>query len=139
VNAQLPAAASVQRTGDVMQRIDGIVREIPGVAHTVGVSGQSFLLGTNGSNLGSMFVVLEPFDERRTGAKYDAAIAGEIQRQCGDEIEDAVISVFRAPPVRGLANAGGFKLQVEQRGYVDLNELQEQTDQLIGQANSDPH
>src|SRR5205807_5514012 len=105
LNAQLPDAASVQRTRDVMARADRIVRGVPGVAHTVGVSGQSFLLGTNGSNLGSMFVVLDPFDERRAPDRYDAVIVQEIQRRCNREIEDAVVSAFRAPPVRGLANA----------------------------------
>jgi multidrug efflux pump subunit AcrB len=126
ISAQLPDAASVQRTREVMARIDEIARSTPGVAHTVGVSGQSFLLGTNGSNLGSMFVVLEPFDKRQTADKYDAAIAQKIQQQCAKEIE-AIVGVFRSPPIRGLANAGGFKLQIEQRGYVDLNELQSQT------------
>src|SRR5579871_2472148 len=139
VNAQLPDAASVQRTRAVMVRIDKIARNIPGVAHTVGVAGQSFLLGTNGSNLGSMFVVLKPFDQRQAADEYDAVIAGKIQQQCAQEIEDALVSVFRAPPVRGLANAGGFKLQVEQRGYIDLTELQAQTDELIQKANGDPH
>jgi multidrug efflux pump len=139
VNAQLPDASSVQRTREVMLQIDQIARSVPGVGHTVGVSGQSFLLGTNGSNLGSMFVVLDPFDERRTPATYDAAIAAEIQRRCAQQIEEAVVSVFRAPPIRGLANAGGFKLQVEQRGYMDLQELQAETDQLLAAINADPH
>src|SRR3954453_9188742 len=110
VNAQLPDAASVQRTREVMARIDQIARGIPGIGHTVGVSGQSFLLGTNGSNLGSMFVVLEPFDQRQAPDRYDAVIAQTIQAQCAREIEDAVVGAFRAPPVRGLANAGGFQL-----------------------------
>jgi multidrug efflux pump len=139
VKAQLPDAASVQRTREVMLKIDQIVRNIPGVAHTVGIAGQSFLLGTNGSNLGSMFIVLAPFEQRRTPDTYDATIAQKIQEQCRQEIEQAIVSVFRAPPVRGLANAGGFKLQVEERGYVDLQELQAQTDRLIQAANADPH
>jgi multidrug efflux pump len=139
VNAQLPDSASVQRTRDIMQRIDKIARDTPGVAHTVGVSGQSFLLGSNGSNLGSMFVVLEPFDQRHGNALYDATIAGEIQKKCAEQIQGAIVSVFRAPPVRGLANAGGFKLQTEERGYVDLPALQAMTDQLVGKTNGDPH
>ncbi len=139
VNVQLPDSASVQRTREVMLRIDQIARNAPGVAHTVGVSGQSFLLGSNGSNLGSMFVVLDPFDHRQTHDLYDATIAQKLQQQCAREIEDAVVGVFRAPPVRGLANAGGFQLQVEQRGYVDLNELHGMTDRLLQRLNTDPH
>ena len=86
-----------------------------------------------------MFVVLEPYDRRRTRAQYDATIAGEIQQQCAREIEGALIGVFRAPPIQGLGNAGGFKLQTEQHGYVDLSELQTTTDQLVHRANADPY
>jgi multidrug efflux pump len=128
----------VQRTDAVLARIDRIARGVPGVAHTVGVSGESFLTSTNGSNLGTMFAGLKPFEER-TPAEYDAVIAAKIQQQCNQEIEGAIVSVFRAPPIQGLGNAGGFKLQTEQRGYVDLAELQTMTDQLVQRANTDPH
>jgi multidrug efflux pump len=137
VNVQLPDSASVQRTNEILARIDQIARRVPGVAHTVGVSGESFLTTTNGSNLGTMFVGLKPFEER-TRAEYDEVIAAKIQQQCNQEIEGALIGVFRAPPIQGLGNAGGFKLQTEQRGYVDLAELQTMTDQLVQRANTDP-
>ncbi len=160
LNVQLPDSASVQRTQAIMEQVQRIClgddklhelaglplpkpgeKKYPGVAgvaHTVGIAGESFLLTTNGSNLGSMFVVLKPWDER-TSAEYDAAVANQIQQICAQDIEGAVIGVFRAPPIRGLGNAGGFKLQTEQRGYVDLRELQAQTDQLVARANGDPH
>ena len=138
VNVQLPDSASVQRTDAVLARIDQMARNIPGVAHTVGVSGISFLTTTNGTNLGTMFLGLKPFEER-TPAEYDAVIAAKIQQQCNQEIEGALVGVFRAPPIQGLGNAGGFKLQTEQRGYVDLSGLQTMTDQLVQRANADPH
>jgi multidrug efflux pump len=109
------------------------------VAHTVSVSGQSFLQGTNGSNLASMFVILKPFDQRRTHAEYDAAIAATIQEQVARKVEGALVGVFRAPPIHGLGNAGGFKLQTEQHGYVDLSDLQTQTDNLVARANAQPY
>jgi multidrug efflux pump len=137
VNVQLPDSASVQRTNDILAQIDRISRRVPGTAHTVGVSGESFLTTTNGSNLGTMFVGLKPFEERGP-AEYDEVIAAKIQQQCNQEIEGAIVSVFRAPPIQGLGNAGGFKLQTEQRGYVDLAELQTMTDQLIQRASTDP-
>ncbi len=63
-SVQLPDSASSQRTEAVMKKMDEIARHTPGVAHTVGVSGESFVLGTMGSNLGSMFVILDPFERR---------------------------------------------------------------------------
>jgi multidrug efflux pump len=138
VNVQLPDSASVQRTEAVLARIDQIARGVPGVAHTVGVSGESFITTTNAPNLGTMFIGLKPF-EQRTRAEYDAVIAAKVQQQCNQEIDGAFISIFRAPPIQGLGNAGGFKLQTEQRGYVNLAELQTMTDQLVQRANTDPH
>jgi multidrug efflux pump len=138
-SVQLPDSASVQRTEAVMSQVAQIAHETAGVGHTVAVAGQSFLLGTNGSNLGSMFIVLDPFDRRKAPNLYDAVIAQEIQGRCAREVEGGIVSVFRAPPVRGLANAGGFQLQTEQRGYVDLKELQASTDALVQKVNADPH
>ena len=46
-----------------MAQIEAIARRTPGVAHTITISGMSFVLQANSSNFGSMFVVLEPFDE----------------------------------------------------------------------------
>jgi multidrug efflux pump len=138
VNVQLPDSASVQRTDAILAKIDRIARSIPGVAHTVGVSGESFVTTTNAPSLGTMFVGLKPFEER-TRAEYDAVIAAKLQQQCNQEIEGAIVSVFRAPPIQGVGNAGGFKLQTEQRGYVNLAELQTMTDQLVQRANAEPY
>ncbi len=138
VNVQLPDSASVQRTQAVMQKIGKIARGIPGVAHTVGIAGTSFLLATNGSNLGSMFVVLDDFSRRTRRDRYDAAIAQTIQERCAREVEEALVGVFRSPPVRGLGNAGGFQLQIEQVGRFDLPELQAQTDGFVRRLNADP-
>ncbi len=137
-SVQLPDSASVQRTKEIMEQVEKIARGTPGVGHTVAVSGQSFLLGTNGSNLGSMFVVLDPYSKRRTRDTYGTEIARKIQAQCARQIEGAVVGVFPSPPIRGLGNAGGFKLQVEQHGFVDLKDLQAQTDELVRRANTDP-
>jgi len=148
VNVQLPDSASVQRTQKVMDKIHRIAMGdpadpgrfpvIPGVAHTLSVAGQSLLLSANGSNFGSCFVVLEAFENRHSHEKYDAVVAEELRKRFAAEIDEAEIQVFRAPPIQGLGSGGGFKLQVEQRGYVDLDELQEQTDRMVADANADP-
>src|SRR5262249_61280253 len=65
VNIQLPDSASLERTVDVTAAVEKIALETPGVAHTVAVPGTSFVLNANSSNYSSMFVILEPFPERR--------------------------------------------------------------------------
>ncbi len=148
VNVQLPDSASRERTQAVMDKLDRLAlggdvngkkfEPIPGVDHTLSVAGQSILLSANGSNFGSTFVILAPFDKRRSHEEYDAVIADKLRKLCAAEIDEAVVSVFRAPPIQGLGNAGGFQLQVEQLGNVDLAELQKSTEELCRDANTDP-
>ena len=155
VNVQLPDAASVQRTSEVMKKLERIVlgddtglyrgpaatrgekryEGIPGVADMLSIAGTSFLLSTNASHFGTAFVTLKPFADRKgKHEEYDAAVAARLSRLSGEEIDGAIVTVFRAPPIHGLGNAGGFKLQVEQRGFVDLAELQKSTNQVIAEA-----
>ncbi|CAN5426438.1 efflux RND transporter permease subunit [soil metagenome] len=127
VNVQLPDSASLDRTVAVMDRIQKIVAEIPGVAHTIDIPGQSFVMNGVSSNFGSMFVILEPFHERRADSLYSEAIAATIRTRLNTEIEQAQTLVFGAPAVDGLGNAGGFKLMLEATGNVDLKQLEAET------------
>jgi len=137
VSAQLPDSASLDRTQKVMHELDKIVQSVPGVAHRIVISGQSFLLNANGSNFGSMYVVLKPFHDRH-GPELGANQIAAVLREKLAKIEDAQIGVFGAPPVDGIGNAGGFKIMVKMRGGGDLNTLQGQVDNLTDKANRDP-
>ena len=138
VNTQLPDGASVQRTQEVMRRIEQIARETPGVAHTVALSGQSLLLGANAPNFGSMYVMLDAFAARRGPAGQGNAILAALRKRFNDEVQEALVSVFGAPPVDGLGNAGGFKLVVEDRGNLGMNQLQGATDKAVAEGNATP-
>jgi HAE1 family hydrophobic/amphiphilic exporter-1 len=51
----------------------------------------------------------------------------------------AFILVVPPPPVRGVGNAGGFKMQVEDRGGAGLRQLLAASRDLIQRANQDPN
>jgi hydrophobe/amphiphile efflux-1 (HAE1) family protein len=138
VNVQLPDGAAVERTQAVMHRIEQIARKMPGVAHTVALSGQSLLLGANASNFGSMYVMLNPFDERRGAQLTGNAIAAQLNEQCRNEIREASVAIFGAPPVDGLGNAGGFKMVIEDRGNLGFDALQKVADAVVTRGNETP-
>jgi hydrophobe/amphiphile efflux-1 (HAE1) family protein len=138
VNAQLPDGASVQRTREVMRRIEQMTRQHSGVEHTVAISGQSILLGANAPNFGSMYVMLKEFQERRGAELSGPAIAATLRDRLREEVPEAAISIFGAPPVDGLGSAGGFKLIVEDRGNLGLTELQTSVDGLVAKGNAEP-
>jgi multidrug efflux pump subunit AcrB len=138
VNVQLPEGASVQRTQAVVAKVDQLARAMPGVAYVLGVSGQSILLQANAPNFGSLFVILKPFSERRGRRFSDKVLAQQLRKLCYDEIPEATVTVFGAPPVDGLGTAGGFKLMVEDRGNHGVETLQRMTDGLVQRGNQQP-
>jgi hydrophobe/amphiphile efflux-1 (HAE1) family protein len=138
VNVQLPDSSSVERTQNIMQRVDQLARATPGVSATVAVSGQSILLTANSSNFGSMFVVLDSFDKRRAADLKGDVIMFKLRELYEREIKGATVSVFGAPPVPGIGTASGFKLMVEDRGSLGLSMLQTYTDKLIETLSKTP-
>jgi multidrug efflux pump len=133
LNVSLPDSAAVGRTQRIMARIDALVRETPGVAHTVGVSGQSFILNANAPNLGSLYVMLEPFEQRRGHELSADAIAASLQERCRS-VRAANVSVFGAPPIDGLGNTGGFKLIVEDRGNLGSEQLRQAGQKIVSRG-----
>jgi multidrug efflux pump len=131
VNVQLPDSASLERTIDVMKRVERITRDTPGVAHTVAISGMSFLLQSTASNFGSMFIVLDPFDARRRPGLHAQDIMARLRREYTQRVKDADIAVRNSSPIPGLGVAGGYKLMVEDAGGRGLTELQDVTDNLV--------
>jgi multidrug efflux pump len=134
ITMQLPDSASTERTDAVMRQIEQIAHDTPGVMHAAAIVGQSFALGATGSNFGSMFINLTPYEDRRTPDLSADAIANHLMMKFS-KIPDALIAVFPPPPVRGVGRAGGFAFVVEDRGDLGPVRLQAETDELIGQGN----
>ena len=107
---------------------------MPGVDHTVAVSGQSLILNANAPNLGSMYVMLKPFDERHAANLSADAIAAALQERCGKEVHGAIVKAFGAPPIDGLGTTGGFKLIIEDRGNLGLDELERVSNNIAKQG-----
>ncbi len=138
LNVQLPDSASVERTERVMAQIETLARNTPGVAHTVGISGQSLILNANAPNLGSMYVMLDEFSHRH-GANLDAdSIAAELRDRCQRDISEAIVTAFGAPPIDGLGTTGGFKLVLEDRGNLGLPELERVANKIVETGNKTP-
>jgi multidrug efflux pump len=137
-NIQLPDSASLERTLEVTDAVEKIALETPGVAHTVAVPGTSFVLNANSSNYASIFIILKPFHERRDPSLTGEAIAARVRERLQREVLEARVLVFGAPAVRGLGNAGGFKLMVEATGDVNFDALQARADNLAVQGNQQP-
>ena len=138
VNAQLPDGASLERSDELIRRLSKVVREVDGVAHTIDLAGYSTILSTNISNVGGMFVILEPFEERAGIRELSAPAVMAKLRELFQEFPEAQIAVFGAPPVEGLGSTGGFKLQVRDVRGAGLRALQGAVQNFAEQTRSEP-
>ncbi|MGK9063644.1 efflux RND transporter permease subunit [Stutzerimonas chloritidismutans] len=131
--AQLPDAATLDRTEDVIKRMSQIAAEHPGVENTVAFPGLSINGFTNSPNSGIVFTPLKPFDQRKDPALSANAIAADLNGQFA-QIQDAFIAIFPPPPVQGLGTIGGFRVQVQDRGNLGYEELYKQVQNVIAKS-----
>lgn len=132
--AQLPDAASLDRTDEVIRKMSAIAKEIPGVESSIAFPGLSINGFTNAPNAGIVFTGLKPFSERKGKPEQSAeAIAAEINKRMGS-VQDAFVMVLPPPPVNGLGTTGGFKLMLEDRGNLGHDELYKATQALQAKA-----
>ncbi|MDA7874074.1 multidrug efflux RND transporter permease subunit [Rhodopirellula sp.] len=134
VNVQLPDAASTERTTEVMNKLNQDYKEIPGVANSLSIAGYSLLGGYAGSNLGFSIVILDPWDERKTRETRIRSIAAEMKQRF-DKMESAIVFPFAPPPIDGLGNAGGFQMEVLNKGGANYAQLQNTAQDLVQAGN----
>jgi hydrophobe/amphiphile efflux-1 (HAE1) family protein len=136
--AQLPDAASLSRTQEVVQQASKIVMKTEGVNHIIAYAGYSFLAGANQSNVATMFARLEPFEQRAGHPELHAdAIVKKLQQNLA-QVEGAYIAAFPPPPIRGMSVVGGFKLQIQDRTNAGIDALQSTVNEMIAKGNQQP-
>jgi multidrug efflux pump len=131
--AQLPDAASLDRTDAVIRRMSDLAMKVPGVAASVAFPGLSPNGFTASPNSGIAFITLDDFEKRRSPDLSANAIIGQLYQAFG-EIQEARMIVINAPAVNGLSTGGGFKMYVEDRANLGPEALYGATWGTIGAA-----
>ncbi len=135
--AQLPDAATLDRSDAVIRKMSDIALKNPNVESTVAFPGLSINGFTNSPNSGIVFVTLKPFEDRPNANQSAGAVAGALNAQFAN-IQEAFIAIFPPPPVQGLGTIGGFRLQIEDRGGLGYEELYKQTQNIIAKSQQVP-
>jgi len=131
--AQLPDAASLDRTDAVMRKMSEIALKHPGVADAITFPGLSINGFTVSPNSGIVFVGLKPFEDRKGAKLSGPAIAEQLNAQYAS-LQDAFVAIFPPPPVNGLGTIDGFKLHIQDRADVGYERLYAASQELIGKA-----
>src|SRR5271166_4593396 len=121
---QLPDAASLPRTTAIVEKMNSILLETPGVANVNTIGGFSILDGTSSSNSATFFTTLTPWDERKRPELQQPAILAHLRKEFA-KIQEGMAFVFPPPAIRGLGVTGGFQIEIEDRSSVGLVALQQ--------------
>ena len=133
VSVQLPPGASLQRTEAVTERITGILNRLESVRTSLAINGFSLLQGGSTSNGATLFVVLEPWDERKSEEKSVHNIIAELNRECAD-IEEAIVFAVNPPAIQGMGNSGGLQFELEDRNNMGSAALQSAIDDILSRS-----
>src|SRR6266702_481026 len=131
---QLPPGSSLARTDAVVRRAAKIILETEGVAHVVPFAGFDGATFTNAPNAGAIFVPMAPFGERAAKGLSAAPMLARLRERLA-VIQDAFIIVIPPPPVRGIGNAGGFKMMIQDKRGRGLPALEAATQEIVAAAN----
>lgn len=134
---QLPEGASMTRTIEVLEKIEGYFQAIPAVHSTDTLAGQNFVFGTRGTNQATMFIPLHHWDERmNTEEQVPGLIAAAYQEFA--KIPEALILAFNAPSIPGLGSTGGFSAQLQDPGGGDFAEFAAVAQEFVAKAMEHP-
>ena len=136
-NLSLPDAASLQRTAAACQRVQEILRNVPGVQDVTAAAGHSLLSGVSTTYSGLFFVTLKPWEER---TKPEEQLRWMIARANEDlsKIPEGTAFVFPPPDIPGIGTSSGVTFILEDRAGMDPNFLAQQTKKFIEAAAKRP-
>jgi HAE1 family hydrophobic/amphiphilic exporter-1 len=135
ISVQLPDAASQARTRLVMEKIDTILKETPGVEDWFQIGGLSLLDQSSAPNTGTVFVTFDPWEDRLPKGLTLEALLAQLRAKFG-AVEEAIIFPFPPPAIRGLGVRGGFEMMVQDREDIGRATLFQVVTDIIDAARS---
>ncbi len=136
INVQLPDAASLERTENVMAKIEKMLQEEEGIEFYTGISGFSLLTNTYNPNIGFFFISLKEWGER--GENSAEVIMRKLNREFMTGLPEATAMAFGPPPIQGLGTAAGFSMMLQDRGGNDPQYLSAQAAKFMQAASQRP-
>ena len=138
VSAQLPAAASLERTDALCKKVEAIFQKTPGVKYYTTVEGFSLLSQVQATYNAFFFVTLKPWNERGKPEEQYNAIRAHLNRELG-KLPEANAMAFSPPSIPGVGSSGGLTFILEDRsGKQDVSFLTQNLDRFLAAARKRP-
>jgi len=137
IGVQLPDGASLQRTKAVYEKVADIVSKQPGIRTYNGIAGFSFFTRTAASYLGTGFIGLKPWEERKAPELSSSAIVGSLNAKFS-AIPEARVFAVGPPSIPGISSTGGFSMMLQDRGGSSYEYLAQNVGRFMAEARKRP-
>lgn len=118
VTYEMPEGTSTDRSKEMLLNILKKVKVIPGVRTVGGLAGLNIISFSFKSNAGTLFVLLKPWEDRKSKELQLQSIMDEIQKQTAD-IKEARVLAIAPPAIPGLGATSGFTFELQQTTSTD--------------------
>src|SRR6266481_634705 len=130
INVQLPNTASLQRTEEVMAKLQKVAAAIPGVEHVTTISGFSLLSLVRTSYNGFGFISMKEWGDRTTRAEQFQEIKTRLNAAFS-KVAETVAFGFSPPAIPGVGTSGGFTFILEDRSGGDVKFLSDNLNKFM--------
>src|SRR6516225_6065821 len=134
---QLPPGSSLERTDEVVRRVNEIALNTYGIKHTSADPGFDATTNTIAPNVGTVFTSLPSLFGEHVRGVNAASMVATLRKEFAS-FKGANILVVNPPAVKGLGTAGGFKMMLEDRAELGPQALADATNNLVAAARKDP-
>jgi hydrophobe/amphiphile efflux-1 (HAE1) family protein len=122
VAAELPDAASMQRSLEVCKKVESVLLGTSGVRSVIAIGGYNMLTTVNASNAVTFFVGMQDWKSRATADLHLRGILRGLSARF-QKIPEARILAFGPPTLPGYGSASGFTFELQDRAGGTVDEL----------------
>jgi len=138
VTYEMQEATSTTRSIAMMRDLMTKIRTIPEVRTVGGLAGLNIISFSNKTNVGTIFVMLKPWDDRKGAAHHVQAVVAKIQGMARS-IREARILAITPPAIPGLGQSSGFTFELQQTTSNDnIKQFEAVAQKFLGAVNQRP-
>jgi HAE1 family hydrophobic/amphiphilic exporter-1 len=133
---RLDDGASLERTAELIEELNVILKGTPGVEKWFTIGGMSLLDGSTVPNAVTIFLTFEPHEHRLKDPKKSLESILMHVGTATANIPEAVVFAFPPPAIEGLGQTSGFEFRLQDRANLGLEQLQQVADEMVSDGNS---
>lgn len=118
VTYEMPEATSTTRSVALLKDVMARIQQLPEVRVVGGLAGFNILSFSQKSNVGTLFVNLKSWDQRKGKDHHVQAVIAKIQQVTAD-VKEARILPISPPAIPGLGATSGFTFELKQTTSTD--------------------